>query len=110
MIYILNSLIVPVNFDKVAEVKVRLNKISVEEAKDILSNNKFVSAVGHEGSAQLLSRILGIPIPVNRISVYFEKGDIGIHFFLKQRLPEGKILSDEELSKLEFWIVRSEVL
>ena len=110
MIYILNSLIVPVNFDKYPEARIRLNKISLEDAKVILENNKFISAVGHEGSAQLLSRLLGIPIQVNRISVYFEKGDIGIHFFLKQRLPEGKILSDEELSKLEFWIVRSEVL
>jgi hypothetical protein len=110
MIYILNSLIVPVNFDKYPEARIRLNKISLEGAKVILENNKFISAVGHEGSAQLLSRLLGIPIQVNRISVYFEKGDIGIHFFLKQRLPEGKILSDEELSKLEFWIVRSEVL
>jgi len=110
MIYILNSLIVPVNFDKVSQVNVKLSRISVQEAKDILSNNKFVSAIGHEGSAQVLSQLLGIKIPVNRISVFFEKGDIGIHLFLKQRLPEGKILSDEELSKLDFWIVRSEVL
>jgi hypothetical protein len=110
MIYILNSLIVPVNFDKVSQVNVKLSRISVQEAKDILSNNKFVSAIGHEGSAQVLSQLLGIKIPVNRISVFFEKGDIGIHLFLKQRLPEGKVLSEEELKKLDFWIVRSEVL
>jgi len=110
MIYILNSLIVPVNFDKVDEARIRLNRISLEEAKDILSNNKFISAIGHEGSAQVLSQLLGIKIPVNRVSVFFEKGDIGIHLFLKQRLPEGRVLSEEELKKLDFWIVRSEVL
>jgi hypothetical protein len=110
MIYILNSLIVPVNFDKYPEARIRLNRISLEEAKAILSNNKFVSAIGHEGSAQVLSQLLGIKIPVNRISVFLEKGDIGIHLFLKQRLPEGKVLSEEELKKLDFWIIRSEVL
>jgi len=91
-------------------VHVVMEKISVEEAKQILTNNPFVSAIGHEATAKLLSQLLGIVIPANRISIFFEPDDIGIHFFLKTRLPEGKILTAEELQKLDFWLVKSEVI
>jgi hypothetical protein len=109
MIYILNTLVVPVNFDKYPSVQVLLTRISVDEAKQLLKQG-FVSAVGHEGTAQLLSKILGVNIPANRVSVWMEKGDVGVHFFLKTRLPEGAVLSEEQLSKLSFWIVKSQIL
>ena len=108
-IYVLNTLIVPINFDKYRRVKITLTQISVEEARMILEGTKFVSAVGHEATAKLLSQLLQIEIPFNRIQVYFEPNDVGIHFFLKTRIPEGKILSEEELKKLDFWLVKSEV-
>jgi hypothetical protein len=38
-----------------------------------------------------------------------EKGDKAIHFFLKQRLPEGVVLGEAELAKLEYWFILSEV-
>jgi hypothetical protein len=109
-IYILNTLIFPINFDKYGSIKVKFTKISIEEAKQILANGNFVSAVGHEGTAKLLSQILNISIPTNRISIYFEPGDTGIHFFLKTRLPEGKVLTEAELKQLDFWLVKSEVI
>jgi len=109
-VYLLNTLIVPIDFDKHPLVHVVLEKITIEEAKQILQNNPFISAIGHEGTAKLLSQLLGIAIQINRISVFFEPGDIGIHFFLKQRLPEGKVLSQEELEKLDYWLVKSEVV
>jgi hypothetical protein len=108
-IYVLNTLIVPVNFDKYTSVQIRLTRISIEEAKALLAQ-PFISAVGHEGTAKVLSQLLSIPIPVNRISIYMEKGDVGLHFFLKTRLPEGKVLSEEELRQLQFWLVKSEVI
>jgi len=107
-IYVLNSLIVPINFDKYKKAQVKLERISPEEAREILKN-QFISAIGHEGTSKLLTDILGVNIPTNRTSVYFEPGDTGIHFFLKERLPEGKILSKEELEKLQYWIVKSSV-
>ena len=91
-------------------VYIRAETITIEEAKQILINNPFISAIGHEGTAKLLSKLLGINIPVNRITVFFEPDDIGIHFFLKQRLPEGKVLSQEELEKLDYWLVKSELI
>jgi hypothetical protein len=108
VLYVLNSLIIPLNFDEHREVRVKLKRITVEEAKELLKGS-FVSAVGHEGTTKLLSELLGVNIPTNRITVYFQRGDKGIHFFLKERLPEGKVLSKEELQGLQFWLVLSEV-
>jgi len=108
VLYVLNSLIIPVNFDERSEAVVRMKKITIEEAKSLLKN-PFVSAVGHEGTAKLLSELLGIEIPVNRTTIFMKQGDLAIHFFLKERLPEGKVLSKEELQGLQYWLVLSEV-
>jgi len=62
----------------------------------------FVSAVGHESTAKLLSQLLGIEIPVNRIEIKIEYGDKLIVFQLLQRLPEGKVLSEEELRQVKY--------
>jgi hypothetical protein len=110
MLYILNTLIVPVDFDKYPSATVRLTKISIEEAKTLLASQPFTSAIGHEATAKILSQLLSINIPTNRISVWMERGDVGLHFFLKTRLPEGKVLSEEELKQLQFWLVKSEVV
>jgi hypothetical protein len=107
-VYVLNTLIVPINFDETPEAKVRLRRISVEEARAILAGG-FISAVGHEATAKLLSQLLGIQIPANRQTIFMKPGDRCIHFFLKMRLPEGVVLGEEELRRLEFWLVVSEV-
>ena len=48
--------------------------ISVEEARELLSGG-FVSAVGHAGTAELLSDLLGVNVPVNRMEVQMQPGD-----------------------------------
>jgi hypothetical protein len=107
-IYLINSLITPIDFDKFSGAKISLRRIDAEAAKQILSKG-FVSAVGHEATAQLLSRVLGLHVPTSRDSVFMEKGDKAVHFFLKQRLPEGVVLGENELTKLDYWLVLSEV-
>jgi len=107
-VYVLNTLIVPINFDQYPTAVVKFKKITVEEAKEILKG-QFISAVGHEGTAKLLSQLLGIQIPYNRATIFMKKGDRAVHFFLKQRLPEGKVLSEDEVKKLDYWLVLSEV-
>jgi len=109
-VYVLNTLIVPILFDKYPIVKIKFERLTIAEAREILQSNSFISAIGHEATAKLLSSLLNINIPVNRISVYLEPGDIGIHFFLKTRLPEGKILTESELKQLDFWLVKSQYL
>jgi len=110
MLYVLNTLIVPINFDETQEAQVRFKKISIEEAKEVIKGSQWDSAIGHNATAKVLSQLLGIEIPTQRKTIFLKKGDQAIHFFLKQRLPEGAILSEEELKKLDFWLVLSKVI
>jgi len=87
----------------------RFVKISTEEAKDLLGG-EFISAVGHKATAEVLTAVLGINIPENRIAISLEKGDIAVVFKLGVRLPEGKVLSAEELRELKFELGKLERL
>jgi hypothetical protein len=75
--------------------------LSIDEARTILAGN-FVSSIGHEASAKLLSQILNMPIPVNRIQIKMQPGDAALILRLLQRLPEGKVLNESELKALDF--------
>jgi hypothetical protein len=113
VVYLLNTLIVPINFDSVSTAIIVTYRLSLEEARErakkAFERAELVSAVGHEGTAMLLSRLLGLEIKAERKTVFLRKGDSAIQFFLKERLPEGKVLSEEELSRLAYWLVWSEV-
>lgn len=69
----------------------------------------FVSAVGHEVSAAFLSTTLGLDVPVSRIAVAMLPGDAALVLRLRGRLPEGTVLSAEEMAKVPFelgWLER----
>jgi hypothetical protein len=108
VVYVLSAFIIPVNFDEMPEATIKVRRITVEEAREILANG-FVSAVGHEGTAKLLSQLLGIQIPAERRTIFMRPGDRAVHFYLKSRLPEGVVLNEEQLKSLPFWLVLSEV-
>ena len=109
--YLLNSMVIPINFDLIKQADVRLRTISVDEAIDIIKNSENIeSAIGHEATAKVLSALLMTDIPYNRRSIYMSKGDRAIHFYLKTRLPEGMLLDDEQLKNLDYWLVLSEIL
>ena len=78
---------------------VKFEEISLEEAKRILANG-FESAVGHQGTSQLLSQLLGIQVPTVRRELKLSKGQTVIIFQLLVRLQEGQVLSAEEVQKL----------
>jgi len=107
-VYLLNSLITPIDFDRFANAKVIFRRVDVETARRILSGG-FISAVGHEATSRLLSKILGMHVPLSRNPIFMEKGDKAVHFFLKQRLPEGAVLDEVELAELEYWLILSEL-
>jgi hypothetical protein len=109
MLYVLNALVIPVDFSEKTQYSVILRKIDLKQARELLRETNFVSAIGHEATAKVLSELLGVEVPFNRITVKFKKGDMGLHFALKTRLPEGKILSEEELRQLEYELVLSMV-
>lgn len=77
--------------------KVKIEEISLEEVKSLLSTGDFISAVGHEATAHLLTSLLKIDISYNRIPIKLQKGDKLIVFQLLVRLEEGKILTEEDI-------------
>jgi len=108
-LYILNSLIIPIH-DSLSKAVILMQKITKEQAANVIQNTPFVSAVGHESTAQLLTSLLGVTIPMNRIAISLKDGDMAIHFVLKERLPEGKVLTLDELQKLQYQFYFSHVI
>ena len=49
----------------------------------------FVSCVGHADTAAVFSSILGIEVPMNRVSITLKKGDYLLVGTPNQRFPEG---------------------
>ena len=94
--FILNSLITPF---KGENANFFIEKIDLEKAKLFLPKN-FISAVGHQATADMISSLLEVKVEVNRVQIFFEIGDKALAFVPRERLPEGKILSKEELLKI----------
>jgi hypothetical protein len=67
-----------------------------------LEGKEIQSAVGHESTAQILTKLLGQDIPVNRVQYKQGKGDIAIIFKLNGRSEEGKILTAEEIEEIGY--------
>jgi hypothetical protein len=78
------------------------SKISLDEAKAFVSDGIFESAVGHQATAEVMTDLLGIKIPNTRMPIKMASGDKALVFKLTERLPEGKILTKEELLGLKF--------
>jgi len=82
------------------ECTLRVKRINIEQAKETLLSNEFITAVGHQATAEFLSQLLDTEIPVNRIQITLQSEDKLIVVQLLIRLEEGKILSKEELQQL----------
>ncbi len=72
--------------------------LSPSKVKQILEQG-FISAVGHQTSAEFLTELLEIKISMNRIQITMNKGDKAVILNLKTRLPERFVLSDKEQIK-----------
>lgn len=75
--------------------------ITIEEARTLLSA-PFISAVGHEASAHFLTELLGLDIPMNRITATLRVGDCALVLRIKSRLSEGKLLTPEEIADIPY--------
>lgn len=72
--------------------------LTEEEVKKILSKG-FVSAVGHQDTAGVLTTLLGVDIPFNRINVTLTPGDsLVVAQLIGGRLPEGSTTLPEGFS------------
>jgi len=78
----------------------KVRPLALEEVKETLRSVSFTSAVGHESTAAILSLLTGVEIPVNRIAINLSKEDRLIVFQLGVRLPEGAVLTADEVLAL----------
>jgi len=72
---------------------------SAEDVKNILSSN-FISAIGHEATAKIITTQLGVNVPVNRVSISLKRGDTLLVYQLLKRLEEGKVLTEQEMMQV----------
>jgi hypothetical protein len=87
-----------------------LETIALDQAKELIEGKETISAVGHGPTARLMTDMLGIDVPENRIEFEQQPGQTALVFKLNRRLPEGKILSREEIEEIgyKFQILRRE--
>jgi len=85
-----------------SETTLKVAEVDTAIVKNLLVSQPWQSAVGHQGTADILSSLLGVTVPMNRVTLKLGKGDILVVFQLLTRLEEGKVLTSEELEKLPF--------
>jgi len=76
MKYILNSAVIT----SPGEYRYRL--VSLDEAKTFLAGGDWLSTIGYQETADALSLITGIHVPMNRKTVTMEVGDLALVFRL----------------------------
>lgn len=81
--------------------EVTVEPVSTTEIKRLLRERPYYSVVGHESTARVFSAILGVDVPYNREDYRLQPGDLLIVGILNSRLPEGIVLSEEELESID---------
>jgi hypothetical protein len=83
--------------------------LDVAEVQRRLADADFQSAIGHEGAASFLTRLLGIEVPMNRITATMQPGDTALVLRIKTRLAEGAVLTEDEFAAVPYelgWLER----
>jgi hypothetical protein len=97
MIHLLNTAIIP---SQAGSCEVRVYNLDLAQVEQMVCGNAFVSHIGHEGTARVLSQLLGEEIAMSREP--WDGSGIGLAFQLTQRLGEGQVLTEEEVRALPF--------
>lgn len=79
-----------------------LREITLGQAQKLVREKKILSAVGHQSTADILTELLEIPVPVNRINFQQQPGQKAVVFKLNGRPEEGKILNRAEIESIGY--------
>lgn len=79
-----------------------LKTITLEQAKELIKDNEILSAVGHQSTAEILTSLLEVEVPVNRIQFKQEPQQKALCFKLNGRPEEGKILTRDEIEQIGY--------
>lgn len=74
----------------------RARTLSLAEARRLVAERGFASAIGHAGTATVVSELLGIDCPMNRAELRQQPGQHALVFRLGGRLAEAQVLQDRE--------------
>lgn len=85
---------------------ITLNKITKEKAIEIATTTPTTSIVGHSDTANVMSKILGVPVQANRISWSWANDDdvLLVGQLTGPRLPEGATELPEG-AVLTWWLI-----
>ena len=75
---------------------------SFDECKTLIKENGFVSAIGHQATAEALSEMFGVDCPVSRVDFEQQIGQTAIVFRLRARQPEGAILDRATIEQIGY--------
>lgn len=107
MLYLTNAFslnMLPAGIDHAMVVLVKLDR--EEMAEVVGANPDFTSAIGHADTAAIVSDLLGVAVPMNRVSVRLEHPDDALLVFqFGTRLPEGTTKLPEGAA-LDVWHVK----
>lgn len=81
----------------------KLSNITLEQAQKLVNENEFISYIGHQATAEIISILLGTEVSMNRGQFKQEVGQKAIIFKLKSRLQEGQVLlTMQEIEKIGY--------
>jgi hypothetical protein len=103
MLYLLNTTVIPCGADGIWQ----SSTLPLESAKLNIRDNRgvtteWISAIGHESTAAVMSELLKVKVPVNRIQVQPAPGDKLLCFKLKGRAPEGVVLNQKQIEEMGY--------
>lgn len=85
-----------------AEGAYTLANIPLNTAKTLANTCDLDSAIGHASTAQVMTTLLGVTVPLNRQIFKQESGQRCLIFKLNGRPAEGKILTAAEIETIGY--------
>lgn len=79
-----------------------LETITLDQALEIIDGANLDSAIGHDATAQIMTELLGVNVPVSRQMFSQQAGQRAIVFKLHGRLQEGKILDRQDVEAMGY--------
>lgn len=105
MVYLANAFSLQM-MDLTSPHTVTINPVTVDTVRGILLANGFVSAIGHQDTANVLANVLGVGVLMNRVSVSLTPDDtLVVAQVVGGRLPEGSTTLPDGVS-IQFVVVK----
>ena len=80
----------------------KVKTIDLNTAKALVTSNSLDSAVGHQSTADVMTTLLGVNVPMNRQEFAQKIGQQALVFKLNQRPQEGHIMSAAEIEEVGY--------